>query len=82
MNEDITQRNDVSMLPEMHSLSTALKCKISWDCVKGIEEARKCLGGHGYSHMSGIGTLFANAVASQTYEGIISLAHLINSSND
>lgn len=69
MNEALVQRNDTSMLAEMHSLSTALKCKASWDCVRGIEEARKCLGGHGYSHVSGIGSIFANAVPSQTYEG-------------
>lgn len=76
MNKAITQRGDVSMLAEMHSLSTALKCKASSDCTKGIEEARKCLGGHGFSHMSGIGTLFADTVPSQTYEGIVSLPRL------
>lgn len=69
MNEDIVQRGDVSMLAEIHSLSTAMKCKSTSDCVHGIEETRKCLGGHGFSHMSGIGTLFANSVPSQTYEG-------------
>lgn len=73
MNEAIVQRGDVSMLAEMHSLSTALKCKASSDCAKGIEEARKCLGGHGFSHMSGISPLFANTVPSETYEGILSL---------
>lgn len=77
MNEAIVQRGDVSMLAEMHSLSTALKCKVSSDCARSIEEARKCLGGHGFSHMSGIGPLFASAVPSQTYEGILSLPPLI-----
>ncbi|KAG0137911.1 putative acyl-CoA oxidase [Tuber indicum] len=69
MLEEVVQRGNVESLAEMHSLSTALKVKSSTDCVKGLEEARKCMGGHGYSHMGGIGPLFANATASQTYEG-------------
>ncbi|RPB10878.1 acyl-CoA dehydrogenase NM domain-like protein [Morchella conica CCBAS932] len=70
MNEAIVNRGDVSMLAEMHSLSTAIKCKVSSESSRGIEEARLCLGGHGFSYMSGIGPLFANAVPSQTYEGM------------
>ncbi|PWW74784.1 acyl-CoA dehydrogenase NM domain-like protein [Tuber magnatum] len=64
------QRGNLESLAEMHSLSVALKVGSSTDCVRGLEEARKCMGGHGYSHMSGIGPLFANATASQTYEGL------------
>ena len=67
--EDVVQRGDVEMLAEMHSLSIAVKVKSSMDCVGGIEEARGTMGGHGYSHMSGIGPLFADAVPTQTYEG-------------
>jgi len=70
MLEEVVQRGNMESLAEMHSLSTALKVKSSTDCAKGLEEARKCMGGHGYSHMSGIGPLFANATASQTYEGL------------
>jgi acyl-CoA oxidase len=70
MLEDVTQRGNLDMLAEMHSLSTAVKVKSSMDCVSGIEEARKAMGGHGYSHLSGIGPLFANATPTQTYEGL------------
>ena len=69
MLEDVTQRGDMEMLAEMHSLSIAVKVKSSTDCVGGIEEARGTMGGHGYSYMSGIGPLFANAVPTRTYEG-------------
>jgi acyl-CoA oxidase len=69
MLEDIVQRGNVESLAEMHCLSTAVKVKSSMDCTKGIEEARKAMGGHGYSHMSGIGHLFANSTPAQTYEG-------------
>jgi acyl-CoA oxidase len=61
MLEDVMQRGNLEMLAEMHSLSTEVKLKSSMDCVSGIEEARTAMGGHGYSPMSGIGPLFANA---------------------
>jgi acyl-CoA oxidase len=67
--ESLTKDGDISMLPEIHALSTALKVKATWDCVSGLEEARKCMGGHGFSHMSGVGSLFAAQTPSQTYEG-------------
>jgi acyl-CoA oxidase len=73
MLEDVVQRGSVETLAEVHNLSVALKVKSSMDCVSGIEEARKAMGGHGYSHMSGVGQLFANAVPSQTYEGPFTL---------
>lgn len=65
----LTMLGDVSLLPEVHSLSTALKAKSTWDCVSGFEEARKAMGGHGYSHMAGVGTIFANQTPAQTFEG-------------
>lgn len=69
MLKDLTERGDVTLLPEVHALSTALKVKSSWDCVAGFEEARKSMGGHGYSHMSGTGNIFASQTPAQTFEG-------------
>lgn len=69
MLNDLVESDDVSLLPEVHALSTALKVKASWDCVQGMEEARKSMGGHGFSHMSGAGTIFAGQTPAQTYEG-------------
>lgn len=56
-------------LAEVHALSTGLKACSTWDCLAGIEECRKACGGHGYSAYAGIGHIWANGVASQTYEG-------------
>lgn len=69
MLRDLVDREDVTLLPEVHALSSALKVKATWDCAQGLEESRKAMGGHGFSHMSGGGAIFATNTASQTYEG-------------
>jgi acyl-CoA oxidase len=69
MLDALTNRGDVTLLPEVHMLSSALKVKSSWDCTPGSEEARKSMGGHGYSHLAGVGTIFADQAPAQTYEG-------------
>ncbi|KAL7273930.1 hypothetical protein RUND412_003177 [Rhizina undulata] len=69
MLDNLVNRNDVSMLAEVHSLSTALKVASTQDCVSGMEETRKTMGGHGFSHLSGVGPLFAHSTPAQTYEG-------------
>lgn len=63
------KKGDPSLLPETHALSVALKVASTWACVPGLEEARKSMGGHGYSHMSGAGALFAHNTPAQTFEG-------------
>ena len=60
---------DASLLPEVHALAAALKAKATWDCVRGIEEARKAMGGHGFSHLAGVGSIFADQTPAQTFEG-------------
>lgn len=69
MQEALTSRGDASMLAEIHSLGTALKVATTNDAVKGMEDARRAMGGHGYSWMSGVGVWWANFTPSQTYEG-------------
>lgn len=69
MLDGLVKRGDVSMLAEVHTLSTALKATSTWDAVTGIEEARKSMGGHGFSALAGVGHIFANATPAQTYEG-------------
>ncbi|RPB20623.1 acyl-CoA oxidase [Terfezia boudieri ATCC MYA-4762] len=69
MQEALVSRGDTSMLPEIHSLSIALKVATTNDAVKGMEVARRAMGGHGFSWMSGVGVWWANSTASQTYEG-------------
>jgi acyl-CoA oxidase len=69
MMRDLTERGESLLLGEVHALSSGLKVCCSWDCVAGVEECRKACGGHGFSAYSGIGHIWANGVASQTYEG-------------
>lgn len=61
--------HDASALAEVHMLTAGLKAVLSWNVVAGMEEARKALGGHGFSIYSGIGERFAKEVPGQTYEG-------------
>jgi len=70
MMTDLNTRGESSRLAEVHALSSGLKACSTWDCLAGIEECRKACGGHGFSAYSGIGHIWANGVASQTYEGI------------
>ncbi|OLL23017.1 Peroxisomal acyl-coenzyme A oxidase 1 [Neolecta irregularis DAH-3] len=69
MLDRLVNEEDISLLAETHSLSSALKAVSTWDGVRDMEEARKCMGGHGFSAFSGIGHIFANSAPSQTYEG-------------
>jgi acyl-CoA oxidase len=71
MMSELASHGASTALAEVHALSTSLKACSSWDCLAGMEEARKALGGHGFSAYAGIGHIWANAVASQTYEGFL-----------
>ncbi|KAI8356114.1 acyl-CoA dehydrogenase/oxidase C-terminal [Choanephora cucurbitarum] len=61
--------NDATLLPEMHATACALKSWGTRRSTDGIEDARKCMGGHGFSYFSGLSDLFASNVPSNTYEG-------------
>ena len=41
----------------------------TWIAADGIEECRRTCGGHGYSRLSGLPTLFASYVQNVTWEG-------------
>lgn len=60
---------DFSLLPELHALSSGLKALCTWVAADGIEECRRTCGGHGYSRLSGLPTLFQNYVQNVTWEG-------------
>ena len=70
MMNELNTTGESKRLAEIHALSSGLKACSTWDCLAGIEECRKACGGHGYSAYAGIGHMWANGVASQTYEGI------------
>lgn len=56
-------------LPELHSLSCALKVLGSIDTANGSERLRLACGGHGYLGSSNMGNIYVNATAACTYEG-------------
>ncbi|KAF8872784.1 acyl-CoA dehydrogenase/oxidase C-terminal [Mucidula mucida] len=60
---------DTSLLGEMHAILSGLKSYATTTSVADIETARRSMGGHGYSAFAGVGKLYADSVASVTYEG-------------
>lgn len=62
-------RGDFSSLPELHALSSGLKSLCTDLAASGIEASRRTCGGHGYSVLSGLPTLFASYVQNVTWEG-------------
>lgn len=56
-------------LPELHASSSGLKALCTECAADGIEAARRACGGHGYSALSGLPTLYASYVQNTTWEG-------------
>ncbi|KAF9913825.1 hypothetical protein BX616_009510 [Lobosporangium transversale] len=67
-NADIS-KGDVSLLKDVHVYSSGLKSYCTKLAADGIEEARRCLGGHGYSLFSGMIDFHRQFLATVTYEG-------------
>jgi acyl-CoA oxidase len=53
LNNKLLVKGDMSMLPELHALSSSWKALTTEISSQGMEESRKSLGGHGYSMFSG-----------------------------
>ncbi|KAK9824680.1 hypothetical protein WJX72_012328 [[Myrmecia] bisecta] len=62
-------RGEFSSLPELHAVLSGLKALSTWITSDGIEACRRGCGGHGYSLLSGLPTLFASYVQNATWEG-------------
>jgi len=54
---------------QVHATSAGLKSLTTTLASNGIEECRKCCGGHGYSKAAALSDLFVNFVPACTYEG-------------
>ncbi|KAI8363319.1 acyl-CoA dehydrogenase/oxidase [Mortierella sp. GBAus27b] len=67
-NVDIT-KGDTSLLKDVHVYSSGLKSYCTKLGADGIEEARRCLGGHGFSLFSGMIDFHRQFLATVTYEG-------------
>ena len=60
---------DFSALPELHASLAGMKALSTWITSDGAEAARRCCGGHGYSQLSGLPSVFASYVQNVTWEG-------------
>eukprot|EP00475_Leptophrys_vorax_P018391 TRINITY_DN2514_c0_g1_i2.p1 TRINITY_DN2514_c0_g1~~TRINITY_DN2514_c0_g1_i2.p1 ORF type:complete len:569 (+),score=167.08 TRINITY_DN2514_c0_g1_i2:69-1775(+) len=76
LNNEKLQKDDVSLLPELHALTSGWKALTTEIACAGIEVARRSLGGHGYMVFSGVINLFQDWVSSQTYEGENTILYL------
>ncbi|NWY55330.1 ACOX2 oxidase, partial [Chionis minor] len=63
------QRNNFDMLPELHALSSGFKALVSQFGTSGVKICLQACGGHGYSLLSGLPSLYTKILASCIYEG-------------
>ncbi|KAH0630288.1 hypothetical protein JD844_013186 [Phrynosoma platyrhinos] len=64
-----TKEGKFDLLPELHALASGIKVIATEFSSSGVEVCRKACGGHGYSLLSGLPSLYTRLVASCTYEG-------------
>ncbi|KAF8644979.1 hypothetical protein AX16_008153 [Volvariella volvacea WC 439] len=64
-----TNNLNASFLGELHALTSGLKVLCTTLGVNDIEQARRSMGGHGYSAFAGLGRVYADFLPSVTYEG-------------
>ncbi|OXB78709.1 UNVERIFIED_CONTAM: hypothetical protein H355_002674 [Colinus virginianus] len=63
------QRRNFDLLPELHALSAGFKAMVTQYCTSGVEICLRACGGHGYSLLSGLPSLYTKILASCIYEG-------------
>ncbi|XP_069721789.1 peroxisomal acyl-coenzyme A oxidase 2 [Phaenicophaeus curvirostris] len=63
------QRKNFSMLPELHACSSGFKAIVTQYCTSAVEICLRACGGHGYSLLSGLPSLYTKILASCIYEG-------------
>uniref|UniRef100_A0A8B9Q9M3 Acyl-coenzyme A oxidase n=1 Tax=Apteryx owenii TaxID=8824 RepID=A0A8B9Q9M3_APTOW len=66
--QEIQGRNFDS-LPELHAFSSGFKAMVTQYCTSGVEICLRACGGHGYSLLSGLPSLYTRVLASCIYEG-------------
>ncbi|KAJ9612215.1 hypothetical protein H2200_003812 [Cladophialophora chaetospira] len=67
--ESSMARRAKELFSEAHATSCGLKALATTAAVEGLEACRRACGGHGYSSFAGIGSIHADYMPSQTYEG-------------
>ncbi|XP_013924300.1 PREDICTED: peroxisomal acyl-coenzyme A oxidase 2 [Thamnophis sirtalis] len=64
-----TKEGKFDLLPELHALAAGLKVITTEYCSAGVEVCRRACGGHGYSLLSGLPSIYTKVIPSCTYEG-------------
>jgi len=62
-------RGELASLPDLHATSAGLKAFCTWYIHTALEQARQCMGGHGYSAYAGIPTIVSDFAVNCTWEG-------------
>ena len=70
----LTESEDASELAEMHAISAGLKALTTFEGAAGLEECRKCCGGHGVLMVSGVAQMALEYVASSFTKSLLSIA--------
>ncbi|NWH78462.1 ACOX2 oxidase, partial [Piaya cayana] len=63
------QRKNFNTLPELHACSSGFKAMITQYSTSAVEICLRACGGHGYSLLSGLPSLYTKILASCIYEG-------------
>ncbi|NWU63567.1 ACOX2 oxidase, partial [Pterocles burchelli] len=63
------QRKNFNTLPELHAFSSGFKALVTQYCTSAVEICLRACGGHGYSLLSGLPSLYTKILASCIYEG-------------
>ncbi|NXC16136.1 ACOX2 oxidase, partial [Corythaeola cristata] len=63
------QIKNFNALPELHAFSSGFKAMITQYCTSAVEICLRACGGHGYSLLSGLPSLYTRILASCIYEG-------------
>lgn len=70
------EKNDFSLLGELHVLLSGCKASFTSWSLYGIEIVRQACGGHGYSHLSGVPAFLLDSSPNVTLEGENTVMHL------
>jgi len=68
-NVEMCQREDFSMMADLHAILSGCKAVYTWSTLFGGEKIRQACGGHGYSQYSGIPGILEEFSPMATYEG-------------
>ncbi|KAF1971701.1 acyl-CoA dehydrogenase/oxidase C-terminal [Bimuria novae-zelandiae CBS 107.79] len=63
------EQGDLSVLPYVHCLTAGLKAWSTGEAADGVEDARKCCGGHGFLVISGLPDIVASSAGMATFKG-------------